>query len=328
MTFQELGKILQEERLRRGLSVHDIMEITKISRVNIEALETGDPNGLPHAVYTKGFIRSYARVLKLDTDELLLSLDSEMRDFSDDGPSLTPGDLLSSTQTIQDMSQTREKGRGKGALWLVLVLLLGLGVVGAIMFMNKGTGMPDVPPGVEQAQPKAESDAPAVSEPSVTAPGDETLPAESKPTSESESNDDQSSGQAEAMADVPVQVTAVDVPAQAPAVDTPSTAESQEPALLIGQTDEEGVNGKYEHNLVIRATANIGCWIGVWRGDEEKMYRNYVLAKGEPLNLMFNTPRRIRIGNVAGVEVTYNGKPYSLDGSKGNIMTLRFGMDQ
>jgi len=41
---------------------------------------------------------------------------------------------------------------------------------------------------------------------------------------------------------------------------------------------------------------------------------------------MFNSPRRIRIGNVAGVTMTYNGKPYALDSSQGNIQTLTFGL--
>jgi cytoskeleton protein RodZ len=30
---------------------------------------------------------------------------------------------------------------------------------------------------------------------------------------------------------------------------------------------------------------------------------------------------------VAGVTVTYNGKPYPLENARGNIQTLRFGME-
>ena len=52
-----------------------------------------------------------------------------------------------------------------------------------------------------------------------------------------------------------------------------------------------------------------------------------VLKQGEPLRLMFNHARRIRIGNASGVTVSYNGQPYPLDLKRGNIQTLTFGLE-
>ncbi|MFH1912788.1 MAG: DUF4115 domain-containing protein [Pseudomonadota bacterium] len=92
-------------------------------------------------------------------------------------------------------------------------------------------------------------------------------------------------------------------------------------------SDVEVGTQKYDHVVIIRATTSKGCWVGVWQGEETNMSRDFVLREGEPLRLMFNSPRRIRIGNVAGVTVTYNGKPYPLQNARGNIQTLRFGTD-
>ncbi len=84
---------------------------------------------------------------------------------------------------------------------------------------------------------------------------------------------------------------------------------------------------KYDHILIIRATTEKGCWVGVWKEGEAKMARDFVFKQGEPLRLMFNYARRIRIGNASGVVVSYNGKPYPLDLTHGNIQTLRFGSE-
>ena len=85
MNFQELGLILQREREKKGLSVDVVMEATKVSRINLIALEDGDRSSLPHSVYTKGFVKSYARFLGLDADELSMIVD---REYQAEGQSL------------------------------------------------------------------------------------------------------------------------------------------------------------------------------------------------------------------------------------------------
>ena len=56
------------------------MEATKISRTNIVAMEGGDRSALPLPVYAKGFVKSYARYLGLDADELCMVVDREFQD--------------------------------------------------------------------------------------------------------------------------------------------------------------------------------------------------------------------------------------------------------
>lgn len=66
-----LGLLLRKAREMRGLSVDDVVQSLKLSRRQIEAIEADRIDLLPGAVFQRGFVKSYARFLKLDSDEML-----------------------------------------------------------------------------------------------------------------------------------------------------------------------------------------------------------------------------------------------------------------
>ncbi len=70
MDLKEFGRQLKEERLRQGLEIADVMEKTKISRMNLVAIEEGNEKALPHPVYAKGFVKNYAKFLGMDADKM------------------------------------------------------------------------------------------------------------------------------------------------------------------------------------------------------------------------------------------------------------------
>lgn len=77
MNLQDLGALLKRERERRGMTLRDVMDTTKISRRNLSALEEGQVNLLPHPVYLKGYIKNYARLLDLDPERLACVVDEQ-----------------------------------------------------------------------------------------------------------------------------------------------------------------------------------------------------------------------------------------------------------
>src|SRR5687767_4607380 len=72
-----LGEALRTERERLGLTIEQAAEETRIREKFLRALENGDYQTLPGAVYTKGFLRNYAEYLKLDPDALIQQFQSE-----------------------------------------------------------------------------------------------------------------------------------------------------------------------------------------------------------------------------------------------------------
>ena len=62
---------LKAARKARGLSLMDIFHATRISMINLTAVENGDFHKLPPPVYTRNFIRKYARAIGIDEKPLL-----------------------------------------------------------------------------------------------------------------------------------------------------------------------------------------------------------------------------------------------------------------
>jgi len=70
-----IGKILQDAREERGLTLDQVAGATYIRLHYLRAMEAGDFAALPSRVQVKGFLRSYADYLGLDGDGLLEMLD-------------------------------------------------------------------------------------------------------------------------------------------------------------------------------------------------------------------------------------------------------------
>jgi cytoskeletal protein RodZ len=65
------GEELRREREIRGISLKEIADATKISKRFLEAIERNDHRTLPAPVFTRGFVREYAKYLGLNADEMV-----------------------------------------------------------------------------------------------------------------------------------------------------------------------------------------------------------------------------------------------------------------
>lgn len=118
-----MGQIGEELRLHReskGISLREIEEETKIRMKYLIALEADDFDALPGKVYVIGFLRTYARFLGMNDEEMVNSLKS-----------------LPSFNVHEE--ETKEKKKKKTApksvksKYLILIIVLAL-VIGGISF--------------------------------------------------------------------------------------------------------------------------------------------------------------------------------------------------
>ena len=65
------GEELRREREIRGISLKEISDATKISKRFLEAIEKNDHRTLPAPVFTRGFVREYARYLGLNSEDIV-----------------------------------------------------------------------------------------------------------------------------------------------------------------------------------------------------------------------------------------------------------------
>lgn len=76
--FANPGEALREARVQVGLSPAEVAEALRLSPKTLNHIETGQFDKLPGDTFGRGYIRAYARFLKLDPAEYVLAYDRQM----------------------------------------------------------------------------------------------------------------------------------------------------------------------------------------------------------------------------------------------------------
>jgi cytoskeletal protein RodZ len=128
-SMSTVAEQLRQARKARELTVHQVAEATKIRTDHIEALEEGNYDVFPAPVYIRGFVRTYATFLRLDTPQIVQQLNGELSlsDKHRDAPALT-----SKTPNLLDWFMFRlSRINWRWALPLLLLAIVALaGVYG------------------------------------------------------------------------------------------------------------------------------------------------------------------------------------------------------
>jgi cytoskeleton protein RodZ len=167
----KIGAVLENARKQRGLTLDEAEYATKIRKRYLDGLEREDFGVLPDAVYTRGFLKTYANYLGLDGEDLARQLRDRRRSRRErtfaygapktsefDKPLINPGELN---------GQER-----RGISWptvlnlLVAVLLVGA-IVGSLYYVGLGAQRPEESP---DARPQAAEDVADNPQPPAGAP--------------------------------------------------------------------------------------------------------------------------------------------------------------
>ena len=179
------GRRLADERRRQGLSVVEIGRLIKLAPRQVEALEADDYERLPGNTFVRGFVRNYAKALRLDPEPLLAELEQRL-------PPERPSAILPHTENIPF-----SPGHGEGWRRYLLLALLVLLVVPWSLYEvyrqqpaapaapSPGVALPIVPPGATKpggtavAVPERASGAAPASDQAAAPGADAPVPAPS-----------------------------------------------------------------------------------------------------------------------------------------------------
>jgi cytoskeleton protein RodZ len=73
-----VGHQLRGAREAQGLSIQQVADVTKIKSEHVRALEEGEYDVFAAPIYIRGFVRTYASLLKLDSLAIMSELDVEL----------------------------------------------------------------------------------------------------------------------------------------------------------------------------------------------------------------------------------------------------------
>lgn len=126
--MDSIGSILQQERQKRGLSIEEVRDATRITVQNLTALEEDRFDYFPNRVYARAFLRDYANFLSLDSPELLDRYEEEWG---------TPRETQPVVETPAKASPFRALGYALLAICL-LAVLAAAGYYGWSAYENSG----------------------------------------------------------------------------------------------------------------------------------------------------------------------------------------------
>ena len=130
-----VGEQLKAAREAQRLTVTQVADMTKIRSDHIRAIDAGNYDVFSAPVYIRGFVRTYATALKLDTNLILAQLNAELSESS--GTQTFPPFQGGQAGGALDTAMYHlSKGSRRMLLPILFVALLAGGVVGGVFYLN------------------------------------------------------------------------------------------------------------------------------------------------------------------------------------------------
>ncbi len=151
---------LRTAREAQDLTIEDVANLTKLRTDHVRALESGDYDIFSAPIYVRGFTRTYARLLKLDSKALIAALTREL-EGQESGPSEEDGPIPPKKGFVELLALYLSRINWKIALPLMFLCgLIGIGSLGVRLWQHQQTKDPlsDLGEGIytdEKASPSA-----------------------------------------------------------------------------------------------------------------------------------------------------------------------------
>lgn len=140
------GAMLRAAREAAGLSVDAVAQQLKLAPRQVGAIESGDFAQLPGRTFVRGFVRNYARLVKLDADVVLAALPG-----GSDGAGLAAPTLHATAPSIGELPVS-QSSRPAWAKWAIPLTLLAIIAAGAAYEMLR-TATPTRPAATDARDP-------------------------------------------------------------------------------------------------------------------------------------------------------------------------------
>jgi len=293
------GSLLAAARKKQNKSVDEIAAELNLSITQIKTIELDQSEGLPEPTYVRGYIRSYARLLGLDAEDVLKSY-------------LNPNWRKSSS--LDEMPKgiaNADEASGKGFFTAgkVITLLLILCIAAFLWFSGILSNLFNSPDesnvGSNQSTLQQTEDPTSTLNSSSLVSNDNAV----LPESSAVSNSSQVSA---------IQTDGVTGVIESDNADGEATTNTQENSVegdvqsaVTSVEDAQVVDNQPSaaHNLVLNFIET--CWVDIRDSNDKRLaYKSYYA--GEELSVSNDGRLNVFLGNADGVKATYNGEPFDM----------------
>ena len=320
------GAALAKARETAGITQREVADALHLPITTIDAIEEGDRERLPAPVFTRGYVRAYAKLLELDPDPLIAALEKDQgveetstSPADEQGPGMqeaAPHPLLALVR------QPQFALAGVGGLVVLVVVL-------ALLF----TG------GEEDAAPASLVD--AASEPQVSvAQNEPTRNAPAQLVQEAADAIEQAADAAQGAVAAPAEFESAAAPDSAPeraveqvgevAAEAAATAAELDPVVAemaattpVDDPDVRRLTPTGADRLSLVFSED--CWVEIKNTEGSQLYGNLGRA-GDTLEFVGAGPFRVLLGYAPGAILLYNDEPIALSPhTRNNVASLVIG---
>jgi len=286
------GVGLKRERELRGISLAEIAKTTKISVRLLEAIEKDRFDILPEGVFRKSFIKSYAKYLGMNEEQILHEYDLEVQ------PS-TASQAAPERPSVSFRDSPAGSNRALLLTFGIVLVLLAVGI--GYWYLTRASRKGETTPPASQTTPVAQAPADKPSREAI-APTSSTpvpIPAESAvPHPPATSG---TAGQAVSPARDPSTLKVLGELAKKPEPAVPVATEGSTP-------------------LELAVEAQDAAWVSVRAG--EKSLFSGLMNPAESKKFSLEAPLKVTLGNAGGVRLQVNGQLFSSLGKSGERKIL------
>ena len=292
-----VGTLLRTAREAQGLTIEQVVQQLKLARRQVEAMEGDHFADLPGNTFARGFVRNYARLLKLDAEPLLLALEAQLPQEREQVA------FPQASENPSNLDLTVGEKSIRAGHWPVLaMMLLGLLVgAGLVWWYLQQPAMPEI----------------ALEEREVAA----SLPDAIAFTEASEIAASVTFESASALASEPA---VLNLSASAPASAALAVSSSVAASSVASSSAVSAVRQVSSAVAArgIRIAASKESWVQIVGGDGQRVFAGMVTAGSEQA-WAASAPYQIKIGNAPGAKLYYRGKPVDLAPfTRGDVATL------
>ena len=341
------SELLAEARQRLGLSQKEVADKLDLTTSFIKYIDAGEFSSLPKPAFIKGYLRSYARVVDLSGDEIVVLYDAELQ-------------ITESTSEIRGVTE-EDVGTSSitgPVLQTGLIGLGGLALVVAVIWWIVSDPEEETPLSVAQSgvsQPATQDSSEAVFD--FVLPPQEGAALQSEQVSQAQAVPDQTGLEsqvamtetlpaidtlehalAETVAEsrevsaIPVTEESIQEATTEQSISEPSISEPSASGQSTSEQDSPGVvavadSVKFERTtdgarsfITVDASGfdqlelsfKDECWVEIADNQFGLIY-NDLHQVNDVLTIYGTAPFKVLLGKATGVEMIYNGRPFELE---------------